>query len=293
MPDPTFLLIGGQKCGTTWMARMLAQHPDIFVPERKELDFFDRPEELRRGLDWYRSQFSGAGRESCIGECTPNYLGIGRVPDYAISASAPYPISYSPHPEVHHDIAPIVAHHYPDIRLLVMLRNPTDRAVSSYHHQMAMRRISPRCPFSEAAGRLGIVSMGFYAHHLQRWLEHYDRDQLHVMVYEEDLTQRPDAMLADVFAHLGVDPGFAPSGVAARHGQRVSRGALFLRYYSPRVGRRLVRRVPAIGRLPLPSTTVTPEERRRLDALYAPDVAALEQLLGRSLDCWRAATPVT
>lgn len=292
MPDPTFLLIGGQKCGTTWMARMLAQHPDIFVPERKELRFFDRPEELRRGIAWYRSQFAGAQGEASIGECTPNYLGIGRVPTYANSGTADLPICFNSHPNVTHDIAPLVAAQYPDIRLLVMLRNPTDRAVSSYHHQMAMRRISPRCPFTKAASEQGIVSMGFYAHHLERWLAHFDRDQIHVVVYEEDLANRPDSMLADVFTHLGVDHRFVPTGVGARHGQRASRGALFVRYYSPRMGRRLLRRVPAVGRLPLPSATVSAEVRARLDALYAPDVAALEDLLGRSLACWRSPATV-
>jgi hypothetical protein len=295
MPDPTFFLIGGQKCGTTWMARLLGQHPDVFVPDRKELHFFDRAVEGRRDMTWYRDQF--ADGESCraVGECTPNYLGIVDVPPYAISRAASLGIQFADHPEAASHIASDVAGHYPDARLVVMLRDPVERAISSYHHQIAMRRISPRTPFHAAAGRLGIVSMGFFGYHLRSWLAHFAAEQILVVIGEEDLGDRAGATVAAVYRHLGVDDRFVPEGLDRRVGERASPAALFLRYYAPRTSRRLLRLVPAVARLPLPTPEVTDADRRDLRVLYEPDVALLEEQLGRSLRCWspRSAAPAT
>jgi hypothetical protein len=155
-----------------------------------------------------------------------------------------------------------------------------------------MRRVSPRTPFHRVAGSLGIVSMGFYAHHLRSWLEHLDPRQLHVIVGEEDLGPRAGATVAGVYAHLGVDATFEPQGIEERIGQRASAGRVFLNYYAPRGGRRLLRRIPGIDHLPAPSGRVTAADRAHLRALYAPDVAELEHLLDRPLGCWRTAPHV-
>ncbi|RYJ02932.1 MAG: sulfotransferase, partial [Actinomycetales bacterium] len=57
MPAPTFLCIGAQKCGTTWLASAVAQHPEVGTGRKKELHFFDQRAAYERGLDWYESQF--------------------------------------------------------------------------------------------------------------------------------------------------------------------------------------------------------------------------------------------
>jgi len=74
MVDPNFMLIGAQKCGTSWLAAMLRQHPDIFVPEKKELHFFNLKSNYARGIEWYRKQFDGWSGQKLVGDCTPNYL---------------------------------------------------------------------------------------------------------------------------------------------------------------------------------------------------------------------------
>ena len=60
---PTFLVAGFPKCGTTSLAAWLSAHPEIHVPPRKEIDYFDL--HFSRGIEWYRSQFSGATSEAC------------------------------------------------------------------------------------------------------------------------------------------------------------------------------------------------------------------------------------
>ena len=121
MTLPTFLIIGTMKGGTTSLHRYLRQHPDVFMPEQKELNFFldeyagrpiDPPEERNwsRGLTWYERQFAGAEDERAVGEASANYT---RYPTY---------------PGVAERIAKIV----PEMKLIYLMRNPIDRVLSHY-----------------------------------------------------------------------------------------------------------------------------------------------------------------
>ncbi len=69
---PEFLIVGAPKCGTTSLADALSQHPDLFIPERKELGFFDKNWE--RGMTWLAQYFEQARSEQLRGEATPDYF---------------------------------------------------------------------------------------------------------------------------------------------------------------------------------------------------------------------------
>ena len=70
---PTFLFVGADKCGSTWLFKVLQQHPQCFVPAAKDIYFFDRY--YGRGLQWYASFFSSAPRSArAIGELSHDYL---------------------------------------------------------------------------------------------------------------------------------------------------------------------------------------------------------------------------
>src|SRR5262249_40448697 len=73
MASPNFIIIGAQKSGTTWLARHLRNHPEVFLV-RGEIHFFDKDFNFARGRDWYESQFAAATTHRAIGEKTPEYL---------------------------------------------------------------------------------------------------------------------------------------------------------------------------------------------------------------------------
>ena len=104
---PDFLGLGVQKGGTTSLHCLLAQHPDVFLPAVKEVHYFSL--NFAAGQDWYGSQFAAARPEQHCGEITPYYIF---------------------HPEV-----PRRAHALlPKARLIVLLRDPVERALSQYFH---------------------------------------------------------------------------------------------------------------------------------------------------------------
>ncbi len=115
---PDMIIIGAMKCGTTSLFRYLAEHPDFFPPMTKEIHFFDS--KYDQGLDWYRRRFPTKikrltcrlrGRRIITGEASPYYMF---------------------HPHAMRRIASIL----PTVKLIVLLRNPVDRAYSHYHYEV-------------------------------------------------------------------------------------------------------------------------------------------------------------
>lgn len=104
---PNFLIVGAARAGTTSLYYYLKQHPDVFMSPKKEIDFFDVDKNFEKGLDWYERYFEGYTGQKAIGEASPLYMYLEKVPKR---------------------IAKVI----PDVKLIFILRNPVDRAYSHY-----------------------------------------------------------------------------------------------------------------------------------------------------------------
>ncbi len=294
---PNFLVVGFQKAGTTSVYHYLAQHPDVFVSPRKELNFFssivEQPQidpRLTSGFtdpEAYGAVFApGAGRKA-IGEASPLY-----ATDPAVPA----------------EIDRLI----PDARLIALVRNPVERAYSEYW--MRVRDKRERRSFEtaiqeerEAAGdrswRQGTdtyLATGFYARHLEPYWDRFGPDRLACHLFE-DLEADPAGVMRDIFRFLDIDPDFVPdtsvrhnaSGMAKsrllRPFMRKTRLSRSVRRMLPRsVGQRALVRVEAWRSRNLTKPPLAPLLRRQLVDLYRPDIEALQQLLGRDLSAWLA-----
>jgi hypothetical protein len=200
-PLPDFLILGAQKAGTTALYAYLRRHPKITGPSWKEVSYFDR--HYARGSDWYRGNFPNLlrTRRELVGEASPSYL--------------------------FHPLAPQrVKELVPDARLVVLVRNPIDRALSHYHHELALGRESlsfedalaaeerrlegeedrlradPRY-FSSEWWSHTYKARGRYVEQLERWLQVFPREQL-LILPSEDLLGEPERAHAEVLQFLGV-----------------------------------------------------------------------------------------
>lgn len=106
-PRPHFLGVGTQKGGTTTLYRLLKSHPEIYLPENKEIHFFTKYYE--RGESWYRKQFCDSPAGSLRGEITPYYLFHKAVPERIYRCRS-------------------------DMKIIALVRNPVDRTLSQYFH---------------------------------------------------------------------------------------------------------------------------------------------------------------
>lgn len=199
---PAFLIIGAQKGGTTSLHEYLVEHPLISPPTTKEVHYFDLAH--HRGVGWYRAHFQPAGRLGEIsGEATPYYLFHPRVPA-------------------------LVAHDLPASKLIVILRNPIDRAFSHHNHERALgyEALSFEEAISSEPDRLegeterlledpryrsfshqhhSYLSRSHYAEQLERWFQHFSRNRF-LILSSEDLFEDPAAALAQTQRFLGLEP---------------------------------------------------------------------------------------
>lgn len=200
---PEALIIGAPKSGTTSFAAALTNHPQLWVHPRKELHFFDGRWEW--GQSWYRCQFPvfQAGAQIIRLEATPNYLQLPEAPERL------------------HGLIPTA-------RLVVVLREPLDRAVSWYHHmtrQEGLRKPLAEVIETELNGLLELseqersklgwfgsncLAGSLYVSQIKRWQRFFKPEQLLLLAFE-DIVQNPLLASQKVAIHIGVDPNlFTP-----------------------------------------------------------------------------------
>ena len=182
---PDFVVIGGKKCGTTYLYHLLTRHPLVEPAAAKELHFFDAHFDL--GLEWYRQCFLVPrwedGRRTITGEATPGYL---------------------PHPPAPERMARII----PQARLIALLRNPVDRTFSDY--KQVTRKGRESRTFEEAMDYANLenaprklLSKSIYVDQLVRWSEFFPREQM-LVLKSEDFFEDPHRTLKAAFEFLGL-----------------------------------------------------------------------------------------
>jgi hypothetical protein len=185
---PTFLIIGAMKAATTSLHYYLSLHPEIFMSKWKELRFFVAPRNWDRGVDWYRSHFVTGKRQR--GEASPQYSN--------------FPI-FSGVPERMHSVVP-------GARLIYVVRDPLERLVSHYMHEVCAGRESKdfQSAVFESPSNRYIFRSSYYCQ-IEQYLPRYPLSRILILTSEELQANRNDA-LRKVFNFLEVDQSFTHPG---------------------------------------------------------------------------------
>lgn len=191
---PDFLIIGAPKCGTTSAYDYMTGHPKVLKAATKEITFFNDDKRYSLGTDWYLSQFPTlAGSSGFIsGEATPGYF-------HSETARAR------------------ITKDFPDSKLILFLRDPTARAISSYYQQVKMGKPLP--PISEFFKKhldrhaaiapevimKSILGEGVYHLFTAPWLAAYSKESL-LIIKTEEFFENPANVMRDIFHHVGLEP---------------------------------------------------------------------------------------
>ena len=312
MSEPNFFMLGVPKAGTTSLYHYLRQHPQVYMSPVKEPAFF-AAEDLDSGryyvrpmvvrdrralepflsravpadamplvLDWdaYLELFRGARDQPAIGEASVGYY--FHLPSVARSINA----------------------RVPDARLIVVLRDVADRLFRIYsggqwrNVNLTFRGwLESALDGGDAYAHLrGAIEVGRYASHLQRWLDVFPRGQLKIVLFE-DYRANAAAVVADIFAFLGVAPG-AAIDTSRRHNEALAPRVSWLR--SGRGGTLNTAAGLALSRLPpalrqvlgalyyrrLPDVAMDPADRRLVIDHYRDEIVRTAELIGRDLSAW-------
>jgi hypothetical protein len=270
---PTFLVIGAQKCGTSWLSHMMSQHPEVSTGTEKELHFFNKIYNYQKGLEWYKSQFSITSATKAVGEFTPNYFWTSEEEREIRRGGGTRKI-----PKLVHEA-------YPNLKLIVCLRDPVDRAVSAYYHHINMGRVQPKQSLMEVADCYGIKSMGYYDIHLSNWMNYYTRENFLVLIYEEDLQDKMKRKtLERVFRYIGVDSSFEPNGIFFKYNVRTSHLDMRFRHFPFSIGKVIGLLVPErIKKSKMWKISVLKKEKETLMEIFKPHNKNLEEIIGRRL----------
>jgi hypothetical protein len=219
---PDAIIVGAQKAGTSSLYAYMAQHPSLLPSSAKEVHFFDGGpgsgrDSFRKGPSFYRSYF-------------PLRRGFGGSDELAFEASPLY---------LFHPQAPLrIAHLLPQVKIIVLLRDPVRRAISHYFHEVAAGReswpmhdalVNEEERLNNAPGpeaweeifkRHSYKRRGLYAEQLQRYFYAFPRRQV-LILRAEDLFKRTEATLVDVFQFLGVDPTFLPADLTVKNSGKI------------------------------------------------------------------------
>ena len=261
------------------------------TPEKKELHFFNLKSNYARGIEWYRKQFDGWSGQKLVGDCTPNYLWEQNAADSvqkALRTRGQLPNQFEKYDFLNSNAAKLIWRQYPDLKLIVSLRDPVERAISGFMHFIRVRDISPRSRILDVCGQQGILALGFYYGQLLEWMKYFPRDRFLFLIYEEDIVQNKSQTLREVFCHLGVDDDFEPKDQFVVRNKRPCNLYMYVNYYAPWLpGKTRLNHIPILQRYKVPPISVTADDRTTLYELFQPEYRKLEKLIGRSLEVWQ------
>lgn len=271
---PNVIVIGAERSGTTSLHSYLAAHPQVFMSRQKELNFFVAEKNWQRGRAWYERQFPE--HADVRGESSPAYTAFPEL------AGVP------------ERMASLV----PDARLLYLVRDPVERAISGYHLAAAIgleRRPAAKALRDPDAT---FVRRSRYATQLEQYRKHFPADAIMVVDSHELRLRRTDT-LRRIFGFVGVDedawrPEMAVELNTAKRRQRNAAGQTLFRLGLATIGdprtRAIMRQAPswAAGLLtePLEPTVIDPVLRDDLAASLVDEAARFRKLTGLRFEFW-------
>lgn len=192
-----FICVGAQKAGTTAFYDLIKQHPKIQMSDKKEVHYFDIDENFQKGLSWYNSFFVGGESEILRGECTPDYMLYGYVPERIFETFGK------------------------EIKLIFLLRNPVERAFSQFNFHK-MKGVEFREDFIQAIGeeKLNLtnneyihwyepayyIERGLYYNQIKRFLDLFPKENLLFLTYDELFKTEHEKTMSQVCSFLGLEP---------------------------------------------------------------------------------------
>ncbi len=289
MRMPNFIILGTPKAGTTAIYNYLKQHPQIYMPPFKEPHFFSfegeqKPHWSIKTLEDYQALFQDATSEQIIGEASTWYL-------YSQTAAGR------------------IRHHIPDVKLIAILRNPIERAYSSWAFRVQCGwesitdfkqalQAEPQRICENYEWDFHYLKTGFYYHQIKRYFDAFPQEQIKIIIYE-DFQVDPIKVLESIYKFVGVDKTLI-SDISTKHNVTYLPKNNFINLM---MNRRSITKDIVKSIIPKQLTQAIAHRLRKENkaqlpplssavkhnylAFYQEDISELEKLINRDLTVWK------
>ncbi|WP_250658145.1 sulfotransferase family protein [Alkalimarinus coralli] len=283
---PNFIIIGCAKAGTTSLYHYLKEHPDVFMPELKELRYFaydkSNPEHIKkpdrvypiRSMDAYKHQFSKVKNETAIGEASPRYI------NSAFAA---------------HKIHRIIPH----AKLILSIRNPVDKLYSAYNMEVRDGRASGDIEKELFDSQSLLLHNALIYDKLKLYLSLFDASQIKIILFD-DLIRDATKEAQSLYRFLNVDSAFTPntqvkhnlggvpkSGFMAFAHNVYRNNKLVNKMYKALMPDKLRGKLYAARRGNIEKYASMPDSlKERLSHYYRTDVLKTQELIQQDLSPW-------
>jgi hypothetical protein len=272
-----FLVIGAQKCATSWLYYCLRDHPELHLSAKKrEREYLGGDLYEKRGADWYFALLEGAQDEQKLGAVSVNYMIDPRSPK--------------------------VVHYYaPGVKLIASLRHPIERAISAYYYTVRMGLI-PNLSLEEglsiavdiynSQGEAGpakvyyqeLIKRGEYSALLENYLRYFSPKQLLLVTYD-DIEERPLSVLQKIYEFIGVSASYVPErlGVKPKYNTYL-RPLIYLEHVAPKsqaiaklldLSNQYIHKLGIGRKKPVLSCELTD----KLNTIYRPQIERLDHIV--------------
>jgi len=285
---PHFVIVGASRAGTTTLFTLLQQNPQIFMPRKKELHFFYKDKLYIDGLAWYERQFKRSKKDQLIGEASPPYFHSGIIRD--VQGKHKF--------DLNNDSATRMHQLMPNARIIITLRNPVTRSYSQYwknvwegheksetYKQAIEDELKGNRPPDQSA--MCWLYKNNYALHVQKWIDLFSKENVHIMIFEEWIKDIPNSM-RKLEEFIGVD--YLPRDnnsvgiVNAGRTERISGVSL--------IGKSLSK-LPIIKNIYKGVATqsgypkMDDQLHLKVTEYFSDSISELEKITGKSLQIWR------
>ena len=187
---PNVLCIGIQKAGTTYLASLLRQHPDVFLPKQKEVHYFSNVKNYSLGINYYKKYFKNVKEEKVIFEATPRYI----IDEKYIK-------------RIKNDLND-------NIKIIIIMREPISRLISHYkmkyskrYEQYSLNKVISDCLKEQTNNYSDYIKRGLYADQIEMVLKYFNKDQVYLMIFEEFI-KNPNIELEKLLKFLKINSKF-------------------------------------------------------------------------------------
>jgi len=292
-----FIGIGGAKCGSTWIAKCLREHPEVGMSETKELNYFSRTRAFNtkseydaRGINGYYELFKKCTGKKKIGEYSTHYL-----PDS--------------------NVVKIIKKHFPNVKLIVSLRHPVERAYSEYLINRYFI-LNEKDDFETAFLKRhksyydNYMDKGFYYKQLKPYFDNFPKRNIKVVIFE-DVKKDAKKFIQEIYKFIEVDDKFIPESLNEKANpfsttrfplivRTMEKGSGFIHFIeSIGLGKltsfikrktnldKIYWKLYEKNRKDIKKPRLEPELKKRLMKVYLKDIKKLEKLIGKNIPQWK------